>query len=79
MADKLTVTINGREYQVDKTKEKELKKWLEDNAEIVSQTSEDLIIDIEATEGVQLEYNELNQEEKKEDEARPKESDERGT
>lgn len=56
------ITINGKEYKLSKAKENKLKKWLEDNAEIASQTSEDLVIDIEETAGVEIEYNELNRE-----------------
>jgi len=75
MAEKLDVTVGGKKYKIDKNKRKELKKWLEDNAEIMTQTSEDLVIDIEETAGVEIDYNELNQEEKEEDEARREKSE----
>jgi len=62
MAKKLIVTVDNRKYKINKTKENELKKWLEDNAEIIVQTSEDLVIDIEETAGVEIEYKELPEE-----------------
>lgn len=61
------VTVNGKKYKLSKAKENELKKWLEDNAEVAAQISEDLVIDIEETAGVEIEYNELNQEDDLED------------
>lgn len=70
MASKIAVTVGDKEYKVTKTKAKELELWLEENSEVLTQTSEDLIIDIEDTIGVEIEYNELAQEGKKKDETR---------
>lgn len=75
MAERINVTVGDQEYTVSKTKAKELKKWLEENAKTTVQTSEDLIIDIEDTVGVEIEYNELSQEDGQEDETRRDETE----
>lgn len=55
---KITVTVDGKKYKLDKKKVKELKGWLLTNGEPVVEMTEDLVIDIQATEGADIKYSE---------------------
>lgn len=74
MPKEVNITVGDQEYKISKEKAGELKQWLSENADIVAQTSDDLIIDIEDTAGVEIEFNELVEDrkdsEEQQDEAR---------
>lgn len=62
----ITICLEGITYEIPKNKIKSLKQWLNENC--ITESTEELIIDLETTKGLEIEFDETK--EKKEEDSK---------